>query len=196
MNIDSATTTAGGAERPARGDSGPALLEARDVELVYRTKRDSIQALAQLTLDVYDGEFVSILGPSGCGKSTFLKLASGLLPPTSGEVRLSGTRVTDPRPDVGVVFQKASLMPWKTVLQNVLVAAQSLRLDEKKSKQVALDYLSLVGLEKFVDNYPGELSGGMQQRVGLVRGLVHDPKVLLMDEPFAALDAMTRDVWY
>lgn len=179
-------------DRDVRQEQTP-LLRAENVELVYKTKRDRIQALSNLSLDVHHGEFVSILGPSGCGKSSFLKLASGLMLPSSGRVFLNGEPVLKPSPEVGVVFQKASLMPWKTVLQNVLVAAQSLKLDPQAAKKTALDYLRLVGLENFIDNYPGELSGGMQQRVGLVRGLVHDPKVLLMDEPFAALDAMTRE---
>jgi NitT/TauT family transport system ATP-binding protein len=163
------------------------------VSLVYRTKRGGIEALSNLTLRICTGEFVSILGPSGCGKSTFLKIASGLLPPTRGTVILNGAPVTRPSSNVGVVFQKPTLMPWKTVLQNTLVAAESLHLDLRRSQKVALEYLRLVGLEKFVHNYPYELSGGMQQRVGIVRGLVHDPDVLLMDEPFGALDAMTRE---
>jgi len=178
---------------PKAGSPDGSLLEAREVTLVYRTKRGGIEALADLTLKIHTGEFVSILGPSGCGKSTFLKIASGLLPPTRGTVFLNGAPVTRPSPNVGVVFQKPTLMPWKTVLQNTLVAAQSLHLDLGKSQQTALDYLRLVGLGKFVHNYPYELSGGMQQRVGIVRGLVHDPDVLLMDEPFGALDAMTRE---
>jgi NitT/TauT family transport system ATP-binding protein len=131
------------------------------VTLVYRTKRGGIEALADLNLKIHTGEFVSILGPSGCGKSTFLKIASGLLPPTRGTVFLNGAPVTRPSPNVGVVFQKPTLMPWKTVLQNTLVAAQSLHLDLRKSQQTALDYLRLVGLEKFVHNYPYELSGGL-----------------------------------
>lgn len=169
------------------------LLEARNVSLVYKTKRGEIGALSDLNLKIRTGEFVSILGPSGCGKSTFLKIASGLLPPTRGKVLLNSVPITRPSSNVGVVFQKPTLMPWKTVLQNTLVAAQALHLDLRKSQEAALDYLRLVGLEKFVNNYPNELSGGMQQRVGIVRGLVHDPDVLLMDEPFGALDAMTRE---
>ena len=169
------------------------ILRAEDVSLVYRTVRGSITALRDLNLEVGLGEFVSVLGPSGCGKSTFLKIAAGLLSPSSGRVLLKDSEIVKPRPDVGVVFQHPNLLPWKTVLSNVLVAAEALKLDKAKSRQRALDFLRLTGLEEFAKNYPGELSGGMQQRVGLVRGLVHDPEVLLMDEPLAALDAMTRE---
>ena len=172
----------------------PAQLVFRDIELVYRSKRGTLQALNDLTLAVKPGEFVCVLGPSGCGKSTLLKIAAGLILPTAGEATLAGTPITRPRADVGVVFQKASLMPWKTVLENILVTPRALKLDIEKSKATALDLLSTVGLEGFAKNYPGELSGGMQQRVGLARGLIHDPNVLLMDEPFAALDAMTREL--
>ena len=172
--------------------NGP-LLHASEVTLVYQGKRGDIMALEDLSLEVQDGEFVSVLGPSGCGKSTFLKIAAGLVPPSQGRVELAGKVIEKPSPEVGVVFQKANLLPWKTVLENVLVAARSLGLDMAAAGTTANDYLALVGLEKFASNYPNELSGGMQQRVGLVRGLVHDPSVLLMDEPFAALDAMTRE---
>ena len=169
------------------------LLRASEVTLIYQGKRGDITALKDLSLAVRDGEFVSVLGPSGCGKSTFLKIAAGLVPPSKGTVELAGKVIEKPSADVGVVFQKANLLPWKTVLENVLVAARSLGLDMTAARQTANDYLALTGLESFATNYPNELSGGMQQRVGLVRGLVHDPSVLLMDEPFAALDAMTRE---
>lgn len=150
-------------------------------------------ALEGLTLAVGAGEFVSLVGPSGCGKSTFVRLASGLLPPTSGRLTLDGTAVIGPRRDVGVVFQQPTLLPWKTVLDNVLVPCRALGFDPARSRVKAMELLELTGLEAFALNYPYELSGGMQQRVGLARGLVHDPRVLLMDEPFGALDAMTRE---
>ncbi len=175
------------------GDPNRPLLEARDVSLVYRTKTGTIAALEHLSLSLNEGEFVAVLGPSGCGKSTLLKIAAGLLPTSSGQVLLNGTPTTRPRPDVGVVFQQPMLMPWKNVLSNVLIATQNLDLEPEVARQRAFELLRLVGLESFADNYPFELSGGMQQRVGLVRGLVHDPTVLLMDEPFASLDAMTRE---
>jgi len=179
------------AERAVQGAAQ--LLTVRGLSLVYQTSRGPLTALQDLTLDVKVGEFISLLGPSGCGKSSLLKVAAGLVAPTAGEIRLRGTPIVKPRPDVGVVFQKPNLMPWKTVLQNVLVTTQSLHLDARKSRERARELLALVGLADFIDHYPRELSGGMQQRVGLVRGLVHDPDVLLMDEPFAALDAMTRE---
>jgi NitT/TauT family transport system ATP-binding protein len=163
------------------------------VSVVYKTSRGPLTALQDLTLDVRPGEFVAVLGPSGCGKSTLLKLASGLLPATSGRVVLDGRIVDGPRQDVGIVFQQATLLPWKTVLANVLVPARAMGLPAAASRQTAIELLRLVQLEKFADHYPGELSGGMQQRVAVARGLVHDPALLLMDEPFAALDAMTRE---
>jgi NitT/TauT family transport system ATP-binding protein len=168
-------------------------LDVRDVVLTYRTRTEPISALEGLTLSVAPGEFVSVIGPSGCGKSTLLKLVAGLLPPSSGEIVLGDKRVDGPRREVGIVFQSPTLLPWKTVLNNVMVPARALGLATAPSRAKALELLRLVGLEKFASNYPGELSGGMQQRVGLVRGLIHDPEFLLMDEPLAALDTMTRE---
>ena len=176
-------------ERPSEA---PVLI-AKRLSVVYATKREPITALKDLSLEVDIGEFVSVIGPSGCGKSTLAKVASGLLPPSGGEVLLAGTPVTAPRRDVGVVFQNPCLLPWKTVLSNVMVPARALKLDPVASRERAFELLRLVGLEGFADNYPNELSGGMQQRVGLARGLLHDPSVLLMDEPLAALDALTRE---
>jgi NitT/TauT family transport system ATP-binding protein len=173
--------------------AGPALLTAEGVSVTYRTAREPIVALEDLSLAVHAGEFVSLVGPSGCGKSTFIRLASGLLRPTSGRLTLGGTAVTGPRRDVGVVFQQPTLLPWKTVLDNVLVPCRALGLDRVRSRSKALELLALTGLQAFALNHPYELSGGMQQRVGLARGLIHDPRVLLMDEPFGALDAMTRE---
>jgi NitT/TauT family transport system ATP-binding protein len=134
-----------------------------------------------------------VLGPSGCGKSTLLKLASGLLKPTSGRMELSGRTVDGPRREVGIVFQQATLLPWKTVLDNVLVPVRAMGGDVAAARERASRLLRTVRLEAFASHYPHELSGGMQQRVGIVRALVHDPALLLMDEPFAALDAMTRE---
>jgi len=180
-------------ERDTSAATPPAILSARDVALVYRTRTGSIAALKDLSLDVAAGEFVAILGPSGCGKSTFLKIVAGLIPASAGQVLLNGTATSKPRPDVGIVFQQPALMPWKTVLDNVLITPLCLGRDMRAAREAALALLRLVGLEAFAANYPFELSGGMQQRVGLARGLVHDPAVLLMDEPFAALDAMNRE---
>ncbi|XAH21108.1 ABC transporter ATP-binding protein [Xylophilus sp. GW821-FHT01B05] len=163
------------------------------VDLVYATSRGALTALQDLSLSVGPQEFVSVLGPSGCGKSSLLKLASGLLAPTAGHVRLSGVPVLKPRSDVGIVFQQATLLPWKTVLDNVLVPIRAMKLPVPAYRQRAEELLALAGLAKFMHHYPRELSGGMQQRVALARGLIHDPKLLLMDEPFSALDAMTRE---
>ncbi len=168
-------------------------LSLRDVGLTYRTKRGPFPALGPMTLHCADGEFVAVLGPSGCGKSTLLKLASGLLPPTQGEIRLHDNLILGPRKDVGIVFQQPTLLPWKTVRENVLMPLRVLRTYRPSDQEKASRLLATVGLERFADNYPHELSGGMQQRVGIARSLIHEPKLLLMDEPFAALDALTRE---
>jgi NitT/TauT family transport system ATP-binding protein len=164
-----------------------------DVALVYRTSRGPLTALEKLSFQVRPAEFVAVLGPSGCGKSTLLKLASGLLSPTGGRILLDGQPVSGPRADVGIVFQQPTLLPWKTVFQNVLVPVRAMGRPADEHAPRADELLRLVGLERFRDHYPNELSGGMQQRVALARGLIHDPALLLMDEPFAALDAMTRE---
>lgn len=168
-------------------------LEVEGLSLVYPTSRGSLTALEALSFGLRQGEFVSLLGPSGCGKSTLLKLATGLLPATTGQIHLAGTSVTGPRPDVGIVFQRPTLLPWKRVIDNVLVPvrARGAAVADYRDKAHAL--LEMVGLQRFADHYPHELSGGMQQRVGIARALLNDPQLLLMDEPFAALDAMTRE---
>jgi len=173
--------------------SAPAIVAAEGVSLVYQTRRGTITALENLDLSIGRGEFFSLIGPSGCGKSSFLKVAAGLLPQTSGSMTLDGSPVRGPRREVGVIFQRPTLFPWKTVMDNVLLPAQTLNLDKDAARARADELLKLVGLDEFADNYPNELSGGMQQRVGIVRALIHDPDVLLMDEPFAALDALTRE---
>ena len=150
-------------------------------------------ALQNLSATLRQGEFLSVLGPSGCGKSTLLKVVAGLLKPSGGSVKLSGIPITGPQPAVGIVFQQPTLLPWQTVLANVLLPIRTLGLDPVAGKEKAMQLLKLVGLEKFATHYPNELSGGMQQRVGIARGIIHDPTLLLMDEPFAALDAMTRE---
>lgn len=170
-----------------------AVLRAHDLGLRYQSRRGEIDALAGVELSIGHGEFVSILGPSGCGKSTLLKLVAGLLPISSGQLLLDGQAVDGPRRETGVVFQKPNLLPWKSVRANVLLPAQTLGLPKAQAQQRADELLRLVGLDSFADNYPAELSGGMQQRVGIARMLLHDPELLLMDEPFAALDAMTRE---
>jgi NitT/TauT family transport system ATP-binding protein len=169
------------------------VLSINQMNLVYHSTRGPITAIRDLSFSIRKGEFVSILGPSGCGKSTLLKIVSGLLRPTSGNVVLANVEVKGPRPDIGIVFQQPTLLPWKTVLENVLVPIRAMRLPVAEYKDRAHDLLRLVGLGDFVSHYPYELSGGMQQRVGIARGLIHDPAMLLMDEPFAALDAMSRE---
>ena len=175
------------------GAAAPAILSAESLSLVYPTRRGAITALEALDLSIRRGEFYSLIGPSGCGKSSLLKVAAGLLPQSAGSITLGGSPVTGPRREVGVVFQRPTLFPWKTVRDNVLLPAQTLGLDMAAARERAGELVGLVGLDRFADNYPSELSGGMQQRVGIARALVHDPEVLLMDEPFAALDALTRE---
>ena len=183
----------------ASGQAGPVGLSAAPhlridgVRLVYETSRGPLTALDGLSFDLAKGEFVSVLGPSGCGKSTLLKLVSGLIRPTAGRITLAGAEVVGPRPDVGIVFQQPTLLPWRNVLNNVLVPIRAMgrRVQDYRGRAEAL--LELVGLSAFARHYPHELSGGMQQRVGIARGLIHDPELMLMDEPFAALDAMTRE---
>ena len=162
----------------------------------YGSKADGVVALADIDFTVREGEFVSIVGPSGCGKSTLLRILAGLMPQTQGQASLAGSTIDGPRRDIGVVFQSPILFPWRTVLGNAEVPVDVQGLDRKKMRVRALELLKLVGLEGFESRYPRELSGGMQQRVSLVRALIHDPALLLMDEPFGALDAMTRETMH
>jgi NitT/TauT family transport system ATP-binding protein len=164
------------------------------VSKVYETRDGgSVLALEELDLEVGKAEFLTVVGPSGCGKSTLLKLLAGLLPRTSGAMTLFGQQIEGPRRDIGMVFQAATLLAWRTVLQNVMLPADVLGLDRERARQRAQELLTMVGLAGFENKYPGELSGGMQQRVALSRALLHDPALLLMDEPFGALDALTRE---
>jgi len=165
-----------------------------DLNKVYiTTSRESVNALSDINFEMKEGEFVCVVGPSGCGKSTLLKILSGLLSITSGTASLMGNPITGPRNDVGIVFQDPILLPWRTVLNNTLLPAEIMGLDPKITHPRAHDLIKLVGLEDFENVYPGELSGGMRQRNAIIRALIHDPAVLLMDEPFGALDAMTRE---
>jgi NitT/TauT family transport system ATP-binding protein len=175
-------------QRPAND-----MIAVRRLSLRYGRGEAGVLALSDISFSVADGEFIVVVGPSGCGKSTLLKILAGLLPQTAGDVHLNGTPITGPRRDIGVVFQSPVLFPWRSVLGNVMLPADVQGLDPAKMKQRALDLLNLVGLSGFENRYPRELSGGMQQRVGIVRALIHDPAILLMDEPFGALDAMTRE---
>jgi len=164
------------------------------VRKVYRKKDAEFVALSDVTFDVAAGEFVSLVGPSGCGKTTLLKILAGLLPYDGGEVRIgSSTHPFDPSRDIGMVFQQPLLLKWRRVLENVLLPAEILGLPFRESRERARELLGMVGLAEVSDKYPYELSGGMQQRAAIARALIHDPKLILMDEPFGALDALTRE---
>jgi NitT/TauT family transport system ATP-binding protein len=154
---------------------------------------EEVAALADVSLQAQRNEFVCLVGPSGCGKSTLLRLVAGLVAPTAGAVSIGGTAVTEPRADTGIVFQAPTLLPWATVLDNVLFPLDMMGKLDAAGRGRARDLLALVGLAGFEGKYPRELSGGMQQRAGICRALVHDPDILLMDEPFGALDALTRE---
>ena len=170
------------------------MIRLDSVEKTYRTRTgDLVHALAETTLTVGENEFVTLVGPSGCGKSTLLKLVAGLVPPTSGRIRVRDQEVREPFPDVGFVFQQPVLLPWRSVLDNVLFSVEMLGLDPRQYRKPAGDLLELTGLAGFETKYPRELSGGMQQRVAICRALLPDPSLLLMDEPFGALDALTRE---
>ncbi len=169
------------------------VIAVKGLRKEYGTPRGTVLALDEIDFTVGEGEFVAIVGPSGCGKSTLLKILAGLLPATRGEVQLRSVPITGPRRDIGMVFQSPVLFPWRTVLDNVLLPVDVQRLGREDNRPRALDLLALVGLHGFEHRYPWELSGGMQQRVAITRGLIHNPAMLLMDEPFGALDAMTRE---
>jgi NitT/TauT family transport system ATP-binding protein len=149
-------------------------------------------AIENISFDLRAGTLVTLLGPSGCGKTTFLKIVGGLMSASGGTIQINGRDVYEPQPDFGVVFQQANLMPWRTVLANVLFPMEILGRSDAAAARAAKELLALVGLEGFEQSYPSQLSGGMQQRVALCRALVHKPKLLLMDEPFGALDELTR----
>ncbi|MFE7534214.1 ABC transporter ATP-binding protein [Streptomyces rhizosphaericola] len=172
---------------------GAASVQLADVQVRFRSKKRDVTALSDISLDVSPGEFVAIVGPSGCGKSTLLKLVAGLLTASSGEVLLGGERVKGPRHDIGYVFQRAALLEWRSALRNILLQAEMRRMPAARARARADELIRMTGLTGFEDAYPHELSGGMQQRVALCRALLHEPPVLLMDEPFGALDALTRE---
>ncbi|GAB2885289.1 ABC transporter ATP-binding protein [Paralcaligenes ginsengisoli] len=170
------------------------LIQIEGLEKSYRSQDGgSIRALGPITLDIHEKEFLTIVGPSGCGKSTLLRLLAGLIERSSGSIRIRGQAIFGPQQDIGVVFQSPVLLPWRTAVENVMLPAAVNKQDPTRSKARALDLLSMVGLGDFHAKYPNELSGGMQQRVAIARALMHEPSTLLMDEPFGALDAMTRE---
>jgi NitT/TauT family transport system ATP-binding protein len=184
----------GAVAQPLRAAEPQPLLQVDGVSLEYRTPERVVRATHRVGFDVHAAERYVLLGPSGCGKSTLLKAIAGFIPPVEGEIRLDGRRVTAPGPDRIVVFQEFDqLPPWKTVRENVMFPLLASRtLGRKEAGERALHYLDKVGLSKFADVHPHQLSGGMKQRVAIARALAMQPRVLLMDEPFAALDALTR----
>lgn len=167
-------------------------ITVRNVTKRYQTRGGSVLALKDISFDVDKGEFVSLVGPSGCGKTTLLKIIGGLLPKTSGTVLVNGTEVTGPLSNVGMVFQQPVLLEWRNVIGNILLPIEILGLDLNEYEEKARRILELMDLKGFEDKYPSELSGGMAQRVSIARALIYDPEILLMDEPFGALDALTR----
>lgn len=195
MSVEFATPTVSG--ETAVLESAPAL-RCRNVSVRFFTERRSVTALNNLTVDVQSGEFMTLLGPSGCGKSTLLRVVADLIAPTQGSVEVLGATpsVARLRRDIGFVFQDAALLPWRSALQNVelpLEVARNKTKGSKKARATPTELLELVGLKGAEHAYPHELSGGMRQRVSIARALVSDPRVLLMDEPFGALDEITRD---
>lgn len=179
--------------RSTADDRGASYLSIQDVNKTYRTRNGDVHAVEYADFDIDEGDFVSLVGPSGCGKSTLMSMIGGLETPTGGRILVGGAPITAPRRDFGYVFQDPTLLPWKSVLDNVLFPIRT-------QKRVVADYLAeaerllrLTGLWDFRDKRPAELSGGMRQRVAICRGLINDPRLLMMDEPFSALDAITRD---
>jgi NitT/TauT family transport system ATP-binding protein len=174
-------------------NTATSLIDIRSLSKRYQTSQGEVVALHDVNLQVQRGEFVTIVGPSGCGKTTLLKLLGGLGGSFVGELDLDGSPVTSPRHDIGFMFQAPTLLQWRTVLANVLLPVEVARRGKKKYVDRAYELLELAGLKGFESRHPYELSGGMQQRVALVRSLIADPAILLMDEPFGALDAMSRE---
>ena len=168
-------------------------IQVENLSAVFRSDNGGLQALEDVSFKVAHQEFLCVLGPSGSGKSTLLRILAGLLPPTTGEVLYSGERLTGPKAGIGFVFQKANLMPWRSVLSNITLPLEIERISARKAAAVAEEMVELVGLAGFEDTLPRDLSGGMEQRVAIGRALVHNPDVLLLDEPFGSLDALTRE---
>jgi len=174
--------------------SQSAFIEISKLDKIFRTKsREEVRALSNVSLDIQRGEFISVVGPSGCGKTTLMRILAGLEFSSNGEINIAGRPIGGPRSDVGVVFQQPTLLAWYTILQNVMLPAMLNDGVNGAVRDRAMQLLRLVGLEDFESKYPFELSGGMQQRVAICRALLRNPDVLLMDEPFGALDAMTRE---
>jgi NitT/TauT family transport system ATP-binding protein len=180
-----AVTTVRQAARP--------IIEIAGVSKTYRTHDGEVPSLRPVDFAIRDGEFFVVVGPSGCGKTTLLKMIAGLLPPSEGQIVIDGKRITKPHGGVGIVFQTAMLLPWRNIFNNVMMPVEVKKLPRSSYEPRAAALLKMVGLAGFERKYPWQLSGGMQQRAAICRALVHDPKIVLMDEPFGALDAMTRE---
>jgi NitT/TauT family transport system ATP-binding protein len=170
-----------------------AYIRLENLGKVYDTEKGPVEACAEVSLEIQESEFVAIVGPSGCGKTTIMKMVAGLVPYTAGSITVGGRRVERPQTDVGIVFQEPVLLDWRDVLANVMLQIDIRRLDRAKYEPIARHLIEATGLKGFEDRKPYELSGGMRQRVSICRALVHDPPLLLMDEPFGALDALTRE---
>jgi NitT/TauT family transport system ATP-binding protein len=180
-------------ERAADAAVGEPLIRMRNLRKVYRKRDEEFLAVSDVTMDIYPGDMVSLVGPSGCGKTTLLKILSGLQGHDGGTLEVGGGGEFNPGRDVGMVFQQPLLLKWRTVLENVLLPADILGLDRRQATARAHELLEMVGLSGFDGKYPYELSGGMQQRAAIARALIHAPRLVLMDEPFGALDALTRE---
>ena len=183
-----------GAGQPPAAQTAPPAISLRNLSKTYRSpNQGEVFALEHTNLDFAEGSFVALVGPSGCGKSTLLKILAGIQSQSTGEALIHGRRIGEVRGDVGVVLQSPVLFPWRSILQNVMLPVDVQGLDRARHRQTAIELLKLVELEGFEKRYPRELSGGMQQRAAIARALVTDPRLLLLDEPFSALDAMTRE---
>ncbi|MCG7583300.1 ABC transporter ATP-binding protein [Mycolicibacterium sp. OfavD-34-C] len=189
------TATITPAGNPVRSETTESsdVIAIDGLTVTFSSKRATVTALEDIDLRVADGEFVAIAGPSGCGKSTLLKVVAGLTDASSGDVRLRGTRVQGPQREIGYVFQRAALLEWRSVRKNILLQAEMRGMPRQVAQQRCDQLIEMTGLTGFEQALPHELSGGMQQRVSLCRALLHQPRVLLMDEPFGALDALTRE---
>ena len=168
----------------------------RNIEVVYTKDRKKLKAVENVSFNVKENEFLCIIGPSGCGKTTILNTIAGFIKPVKGKILLSGRKITEPTKGIGVVFQHNVLFPWKTVKENIIMGPQINGVSKPKIKKISHYYLDLIGLGKYGNYYPNELSGGMQQRVGFARALANNPEIILMDEPFSHLDALTRKELY
>ena len=170
------------------------LIEIHDLGITYQVKDDMCHALQRVDFSARGGEFITIVGPSGCGKTTIAKAVAGLLAPTTGSIKIGGEVVRGVNPNIGIVFQQPTLMAWRTIIQNIMLQVEVRHLNKDVYSQRARELIKLTGLSGFEDKWPYQLSGGMQQRASICRALIHDPPVLLMDEPFGALDALTREM--